>query len=158
MTGVLSGEPLGGDREPTQGASPCLEDLGLVGEEEAGRAWSVLDTKEYNVVDLLLYSSDSMIVYARGFVGLECIEVRYIVVEACGDASRPLVEAAEWPEVDRASLYRSSGRDCVALYSRPDPPLKARRLLERLGITGRLVVEAYRPADEEEWSFENTQG
>jgi len=158
VNGVLRGEPGGGDLEPTPGASPCLEDLGLVEEEEAGQAWAVLDTKEYNNVDILLYEEPGLSVYVRGFVGPECLTALYLVVEGCGDRANKLLEAYEWPEVDKAAVHRRGGVECVELYSRPEPPAKARRLLERLGITGGLRVLAYRPAEGEEWQGEGPPG
>jgi len=158
MTGVLRGEPGGGDLGPTPRASPCLEDLGLVGEEEAQGAWATLDTKEYNTVDVLLYEDPELRVYVRGFVGPECIEARYLVVEACGGKSTQLLQAYDWPEVDKAAAYKSGGQECVELYSRPDPPVKARRLIEKLGITGGFKVLAYRPVEREEERFEDSTG
>ncbi|MGC9210177.1 MAG: hypothetical protein ACP5FT_02800 [Acidilobus sp.] len=135
------------DLEPTQGAGPCLEELfTTIDRDEVNELFSTLYNKEYNVVEVLLHEDQDrrLQVYARCFVSLRCLEVKEVVAEMCG--SDVSLSPFEWPEVDKAEVVG----DCLRLASRPDPPLKARRLLSQLGVGEPRSILGYRPAEEDD--------
>ena len=138
------------DQEPTQGAGPCLEDLfPSVDREQVIELFSSLYNKEYNTVEVLLYTGEreGLQVYARCFVSMRCLEVQEIVAERCGrDVS---LEPFEWPEVDKAEVVG----ECLRLASRPDPPLKAHRFLKMLGVGEPRQILGYRPTEEEQVDY-----
>ncbi len=131
------------DREPTPRAGPCIEDTGIVEGESASFAYSKLYRLEYNIVDLLIYTDGELEAAARVFVSLDCLELLEIIVKACGDASGRLLRLADEPEVSRVSMEKG----CVELHAPGEPPERARRLLEKLGITGPLEILAYKPIE-----------
>ena len=131
------------DREPTPRAGPCLEDTGLVGEEEASNVWSLLYPLEYNIVDLLVYQGPPEVAF-RVFIGLECLEALEARIRACGDRARELLELADEPEVARVAM---TGGGCVELVVPFEPPVRVRRALDRIGITAPLTILAYRPVE-----------
>lgn len=141
MKRVLRGDSLEGDGlEPTPGASPlCLEDLFTsISRDDVYELFSQLVPSEINYVDVLLYSDDDSEIYARCFVSLTCLEVLKVVARLCGDKAR--LEVVNLPEVDAAALEGN----CIELVSRPDPPIKIRNLLRKLGIGEPSEVQGYR--------------
>ncbi len=135
------------DLEPTQGAGPCLDELfPSVDRDDVAELFSTLYNSEHNLVEVLLYQDEQgrLQVYARCFVSMRCLEVREVVAETCGrDVS---LSPFEWPEVDKVEVVG----ECLRLASRPDPPLKARRLLKLLGVGEPRQVLGYRPAEDEQ--------
>ena len=129
------------DREPTPRAGPCLEDTGLVDEEEASNVWSLLYPLEYNIVDLLVHEGPVEVAF-RVFIGLECLEALEARISGCGDVAGRLMKLSDEPEVSRVSI---TGRGCVELVVPFDPPLRVKKALERIGITTPLHILAYRP-------------
>ncbi|MGC9071774.1 MAG: hypothetical protein ACP5HK_03645 [Acidilobus sp.] len=135
------------DLEPTQRAGPCLEEVFTeIDRDEVNELFSTLYNKEYNTVEVLLHEEQDrrLQVYARCFVSARCLVVLEVVAETCGrDLS---LSPFEWPEVDRAEVVG----ECLRLASRPEPPLKARRLLSQLGVTEPRDILGYRPAGGED--------
>ena len=87
---------------------------------------------------MLVHSDDNREIYARCFVSLTCLEVLKVVVRLCENEAR--LDVINLPEVDAASLEG----DCVELISRPDPPIKIRNLLRKLGVGEPSEVQGYR--------------
>ena len=131
------------DREPTPRAGPCLEDTGLVDEEESSNVWSLLYPLEYNIVELLVFEGPPEVVF-RVFISLECLEALEARVRACGDTARKLLELADEPEVARVAM---TSKGCVELVVPFNPPIRVRRALDRIGITTPLAILAYRPVE-----------
>ncbi|ADL19475.1 hypothetical protein ASAC_1070 [Acidilobus saccharovorans 345-15] len=141
MKRVLRGDPFeGDDLEPTPGASSlCLEELFTsLSRDDVYELFSQLVSSEVNYVDVLVHSDDNREIYARCFVSLTCLEVLKVVVRLCENEAR--LDAINLPEVDAASLEG----DCVELISRPDPPIKIRNLLRKLGVGEPSEVQGYR--------------
>jgi len=137
---------VGGELEPTPGAGPlCIENVfETLSKDDVYELFSQLVSSEVNYVDVLLFSDENEEVYAHCFISLRCLEVIDIVVKLCGERSRP--EALGWPEVDKATIEE----ECVELRSRPEPPLKVRNLLRRLGLGEPVEIKGYR-TEQDEW-------
>ncbi len=124
-----------------------MDGYGLVDPDGLLEAWSVLSSREYVYVDLLLYQREDLEVIARVFVGENCLELVEVSVRSCGNSASMLLALSEEPEVDSVVLEKKRGVSCTILRSRPEPPLKPLRLLDKLGITKPLAVLAYKPVD-----------
>ncbi len=137
---------MGDEREPTPGARPCLDGLfsGL-DKNDVEELYYNLVNREYNYVDVLLYYDDHTQVYARCFVSLRCLEVMEVAVRICNSVESGL-RAFELPEVDSAEI----DGNCAVLHSRPDPPLKARNLIRKLGIPEPKEIKGYRVLRDDE--------
>ncbi|MCE4600783.1 MAG: hypothetical protein F7C38_04380 [Desulfurococcales archaeon] len=139
---------MGDDQGPTPGAGLCLEDLPFVNPESAYEVWSILQYREYLRVDILLYDSPGLEVYARGTLGADCVYVEELHIRSCGEGAERLIPFADEAEVVRISLERIGGSNCVVLVASFNPVARAARLLEKIGITGKLGVLGYRPVVE----------
>ncbi len=140
MTAVLraDGDPERDD-EPTPGAGPCVEDWGLLDEEEARQIHAILDAQEYNYYDLLVYEGEYE-VFLRVFVGLDCLRLEEVRVRGCGEIAERVKELIDLPEFTRIALEG----ECVEVASPADLRMRIEKALERLGLRAPLSPIAYR--------------
>ncbi|MEB3860155.1 MAG: hypothetical protein LRS43_02970 [Desulfurococcales archaeon] len=132
----MAKEQLEGVEEPK-----CLEDAVPVDRMSLVEAWSALSLREENIVDLLLYKSGGLEVFARVFISTECFLLVYVIAKSCGEGSGGLLKlSAEAPEVSRVSIRG----DCVEAMVPPTPEGRVGSFLDKLGLRGDLRITAYR--------------
>jgi len=145
MNGVLRGDL--DEREPTHRAGPCIEDLGLVDEYSLVELASRVVDKEYDYIDVLIHREEDLEVWilVRVMDG-DCMRLIQASVGGCGGRAGRLLELADEPEVEKVELVKKGGVECVVLHSSSDPPLRVKRLLDKLGMRRPFKVLGYRPA------------
>ncbi len=133
------------DQEPTPRVGPCIEDTGLVEKEEASIAYSMLEPQEYNIVDLLLYSTpENVEVYARVFIGLECLNVLSLHIRGCGEkAVEMLKKYSDKPEFYKIIMEGN----CIELIAPHTPTIRLIRALSIVGAKTPLPILAYRKVE-----------
>ena len=132
--------------EPTPRAGPCLEELGeFVDEDSIATASSILERVEYIAVDLLLEPPPpNSTMYLRTLLELECIRVLELRVVSCRDDSlKRLLTLADEPEVSRVVMEG----ECIEIVVPVDPPYRAKSLIEKLGLNGKLAITGFRPVE-----------
>ena len=135
------------EREPTHGAGPCLEDSGLFDEEDLVELASRVADKEYDFVEVLFHREENLEAWMLvGIADDDCMRLLRVSVGGCGDRAGWLLELADEPEVEKVELVKRRGVECVVLHSSGDPPLRVKRLLEKLDMRGPFPVLGYRPA------------
>ncbi len=139
---------MGDEQGPTPGAGLCLEDLPFIDPGSVYEIWSVLQYREYIRVDILLHESLDVEVYVRGTLGADCVHVEELHVRGCGEGAGRLISFADEAEVVRVSLEKIGDLNCVVLVASFNPVTRATRLLEKIGITGKLGILGYRPVVE----------
>ncbi len=147
MNEVLRGEF--NEREPTPGAVPCLEDLNIINNKDIYDAWMMLNSKEYDFVDLLIYSRNNLEVIIRVRVTDYCLEPDRFMIRLCNKTFRSLMKLVDEPEVERVEIVRWRDKECIILYSTANPPLRGIRLLAKLDISGQFRILGYRPVGDD---------
>lgn len=137
----------GDDLEPTPGAGLCLEEISYLGLDpyEVEELWLHLSRREYNVIDVLILEKSGLSIYVRTLIEPDCMRPLELYAELCNEHSRKGLSLAEEPEVVKVVLKKEAGRECVELVTDFDPIVKPRNLIEKLGITERFNIMAYRP-------------
>jgi len=137
----------GDDLEPTPGAGPCLEEISYLGlnPNEVEELWFHLSRREYNIIDVLILEKSGLLVYVRTLIEPDCMRPLELHVELCNEHSRKGLSLAEEPEVIKVVLKKEASMECVELVTDFDPFVKPRNLIEKLGITERFNIMAYRP-------------
>jgi hypothetical protein len=125
--------------EPTQRVGPSIEEWGLVPEEEAKALHSLLDSIEYNIVDLLI-PHERLEVFLRVFIGLDCLHLLELRVRGCGSEAATVKRLADSPEYTRISMEG----DCIEIGAPADVRTRIVNALSKLGIAPPVKPIAYR--------------
>ena len=145
MNEVLRGDS--DEREPTHGACPCLESLSLLDEDSLIELASRIIDVEYDYIDVLIYREEDFEAWILVRIAdNDCMRLVQASVGGCGSRAGGLLELADEPEVEKVELVKKGGIECVVLHSSGDPPLRVKKLLEKLGMRGPFPVLGYRPA------------
>jgi hypothetical protein len=147
MNGVLRSDL--DEREPTPGAGPCLDDLGLFDEDSLADLWGQVKDREWDYLEVLFYRDDEREAWALVRVGEECLRLIEVAVALCGEGSSRFFEFADLPEVVKIDFIQRSNVECVIFHSSSDPPARAIRFLEQIGMRGPFKVLGYSPAEVE---------
>jgi len=145
MNEVLRGDL--DEREPTHGAGPCLEDLDLFEEDSLVELASRVVDREYDFVEVLFHRDENLEAWILIHIADDdCMRLVRVSVGGCGSQAGRLLELADEPEIEKVELIKRGSVECVVLHSSSDPPLRVKRLLEKLGMSGPFSVLGYRPA------------
>jgi len=143
MKRVLS-EEKDNDFEPTPRVGPCVEEL-LAKSEELDEINSVVQNREADWVDLLLYDNNEIQFYLRTFVGIDCLHIVQGILESCSEAGKEICKRyVDYPEVSRIDLQG----DCIFLFIPHFPSLRIRKFMEKIAIRPERIL-AYRLIYEE---------
>ncbi|MCE4611208.1 MAG: hypothetical protein F7B17_04460 [Desulfurococcales archaeon] len=128
--------------EPTQRAGGCLSELLPLGDVEVSMIAGILQSKEHDLIAVLLAVVDDKEVYAVVEYTDECPALRELRVRGCGEA-RELIGAADWPEVSEVVI---EGR-CAEIVIPGDTRVRVENALKKLGVS-KLEFLAWRPWSE----------
>ena len=127
--------------EPTPGAGPCIGDELDVDETEFNLLYGLLESTEYNWVDVLIYRSDGVEAFLECFIGVDCLRIIDLRIRVCGSSAiKGLKHAGDWPEVSRLVFEG----DCIEMVVPSTPPGRVRSALGKLGVGIPLAPVAFR--------------
>jgi hypothetical protein len=145
--------------EPTPRAGPlCAESLLPWLGDGLRELYLAASRLEFNYYTLTLDAGGGVRVRLLLYVGAECLEVRGVAVEACGEAVSRLRELAGRPEFVVVDVEGG----CVSLKAPPEPHYRVVRALRLAGVGPGAGVVGVEPVEElvgveEEW-FSMGQG